>query len=403
MKRHLVAPDCKTHSPPPAATVSRRMQAVQAPVVPLVAQLIRQHPGTISLGQGTVYYGPPETAITRIQQALARPDVHQYGPINGIPELRSALAEKLRTENGIDVDSDRGLLVTAGANMAFVNTVLAIADPGAEFILPMPYYFNHEMALRMLNCEPVPVASGSGFLPDPEAIARAINSRTRALVTVSPNNPSGAVYSRELLSELNALCVEHGIYHIHDEAYEYFTYDGAEHFSPGSLPDANTHTVSLFSLSKSYGFAGWRIGYMVVPEQLIEAVFKVQDTNLICPNQLAQHAALGCLEAGSAYIKSNKQEIDQCRQLALMDLRDLDDRCQVICTDGAFYFLIKFASELTDMNVVERLIADHGVAAIPGSTFGLPPGYLRVAYGALKRETVHSGMQRLVVGLNSLL
>jgi aspartate/methionine/tyrosine aminotransferase len=379
------------------------MQAVQPPVVPLVARLIRQNPDTISLGQGTVYYGPPQAATARVEHALAGQDIHQYGPVGGLAELRDALARKLSTENGIDADPDSRLLVTAGANMAFVNTVLAIADPGDEFILPLPYYFNHEMALRMLNCEPVAIASGNGFLPDPDVIAKAITARTRALVTISPNNPSGAVYPRELLAELNVLCKARGIYHIHDEAYEYFTFDGAEHFSPGSLPDASSHTVSLFSLSKSYGFAGWRIGYMVIPEHLMEAVYKVQDTNLICPNQLAQHAALGCLEAGSGYVRHKKREIEYCRQLAVSGLQELNDRCQVITTDGAFYFLFKFVSELTEMQIVERLIVEHGVAVIPGSTFGLPPGHLRVAYGALRRDSVNTGMNRLVAGLKALL
>ena len=128
-----------------------------------------------------------------------------------------------------------------------------------------PYYFNHEMAVTMAGCRPVLVATDDDFQLDLDAVAAAITANTRAVVTISPNNPSGAVYPEADLRELNRLCAERGVYHIHDEAYEYFLYDGAEHFSPGSLPDAGDHTISLFSLSKAYGFASWRIGYLPPP------------------------------------------------------------------------------------------------------------------------------------------
>ena len=129
----------------------------------------------------------------------------------------------------------------------------------------------------------------------------AITPRTRAIVTISPNNPSGAVYPKATLAAVNALCSERGIYHISDEAYEYFVYDGAEHFSPASLPGATEHTISLYSFSKAYGFASWRIGYMVIPEALTVAVRKAQDTILICPPVVSQHAALGALAAPADY------------------------------------------------------------------------------------------------------
>ena len=117
-------------------------------------------------------------------------------------------------------------MVTAGSNMAFLNSVLALADPGDEFILPMPYYFNQEMAIRMAGCVPVPVAVRDDWQLDVPALAAAITPRTRAIVTVSPNNPTGAVYHEADLRAVNALCARHGLYHFSDEAYEYFTYDG---------------------------------------------------------------------------------------------------------------------------------------------------------------------------------
>src|SRR5262249_9123741 len=147
------------------------------------------------------------------------------------------------------------LVITAGGNMAFMNALLAIADPGDEIILQAPYYFNHEMAVTMANCRPVLVATDANYQLQPDAIAAALTSRTRAVVTISPNNPTGAVYPEAALRAVNELCRRHGVFHIHDEAYEYFVYGGARHFSPGSIPGAGAHTISLYSMSKAYGFA----------------------------------------------------------------------------------------------------------------------------------------------------
>ena len=170
-----------------------------------------------------------------------------YGPVEGIPGLAGILQHKLSAENHISIDEERRLFITAGANMGFLNALFAITDPGAEVILPTPYYFNHEMAVRMLNCIPVCVATDQHFLVDPEAIAAALTPRTAAVVTISPNNPSGAVYPEPALQAINELCRERGIYHISDEAYEYFVFDDKRHFSPASLDASAGHTISLFS------------------------------------------------------------------------------------------------------------------------------------------------------------
>src|SRR5688572_27753816 len=256
---------------------AQRMQAVQSPIIPVVGEWIRQHPGTISLGQGVVHYGPPPQAIARIQDFLAGPQNHKYHPVDGIAPLRETLAAKLVVENQIALADQNCLIVTAGGNMAFFNALAAIADPGDEVILPTPYYFNHEMAVTMLSCRPVLAPTRDDYQLDLAAIGEFITPRTRAIVTVSPNNPTGAVYSRQSLALVNQLCRSRGLYHVHDEAYEYFVFYGAEHFSPASLSETADHTISLFSLSKAYGFASWRVGYMVMPAPLLTAVKKAQD------------------------------------------------------------------------------------------------------------------------------
>ncbi|MGE0885052.1 MAG: pyridoxal phosphate-dependent aminotransferase [Blastocatellales bacterium] len=387
---------------------SFRIQSVQSPIIPVVADLIRRHPGTISLGQGVVWYPPPPEAFEQIKTMLADPSLHKYQAVFGIPQLVELIEAKLRDENGIDVKKGSRVIVTAGGNMAFVNALLAIADAGDEIILQTPYYFNHEMAITMANCHPVLVPTDANYQLQPDLIADAISDKTRAVVTISPNNPTGAVYLESSLREVNEICRLRGIYHIHDEAYEYFTYGEAKHFSPGSIADSNEFTISLYSLSKAYGFASWRIGFMVIPDHLFEAVNKIQDTILICPPVVSQFAAVGAMTVGAGYCRQQVEQLAELRKIVLRELEELKDLCMVPPSDGAFYFFIKLKSEEKPLAIVEQLVRNHRVAAIPGSAFGMPNGgkdgcYLRVAYGALQRETVAQGVGRLVKGVRAII
>lgn len=382
---------------------SQRLRATQSPIIPVIADLIRQHPGTLSLGQGVVSYSPPSQAQARLTDFFADPANHKYQPVAGIPPLLAAIEQKLRADNDVRLDANQRIIVTAGGNLAFMNAVLALADPGDEFILPTPYYFNQEMAVTMANCRPVLVPTDERYQLRVDALRAAITPRTRAIVTVSPNNPTGAVYPAETLRAVNALCAEHGLFHLHDEAYEYFTYEGVRHFSPGSLPSAAPHTISLYSLSKSYGFASWRIGWMIVPATLEAAVRKTQDTLLICPPVVSQFAAIGALEAGAAFVRQQLQPIAGVRQIVRDALGTIADICDTPPADGAFYFLLRVRTRASSLEVVERLIREHRVAVIPGSAFGLEQGcYLRVSYGALQPESAPEAMRRLTSGLRAL-
>ncbi|UCF13968.1 MAG: pyridoxal phosphate-dependent aminotransferase [Phycisphaerales bacterium] len=379
------------------------MQSVQSPIIPLVGELIRSNPGTISLGQGVAYYGPPPQAIDSIQGFLADSENHKYKLVQGIPELLESIEKKLTSENNISLGGSR-IVVTAGANMGFVNAVLAIADPGDEIILQLPYYFNHEMAVAIADCKAVCVSTDDDYQLQPETIAGAITDRTRAVVTISPNNPTGAVYRQTDLRQVNEICRDNGIYHISDEAYEYFTYDEAEHFSPGSIAGAADHTISLFSLSKAYGFASWRIGWMVIPERLFMPVRKIQDTILICPPVISQWAAVGAMEAGRQYCAEKLQMTTEIRRMVLDELDDIADLVTVPRADGAFYFLLRVHKDANPMDLVRQLVEKHKVAVIPGTTFGAEDKcYLRIAYGALQKETAIEGVGRLVRGLEQML
>ncbi len=380
-----------------------RIEAVQTPIIPIVAEWIRQCPGTISLGQGVVYYGPPPEALGTLEEFFKNPAHHKYQPVHGIEPLRASISSKLLAENRIQTGGASQVIVTAGGNLAFMNALLAVIDPGDEIILQRPFYFNHEMAVTLAGGKPVIVPTYPDYQLDLASIRAAITPKTRAVVTISPNNPTGAVYSEQSLAAVNELCREAGLYHISDEAYEYFTYDGASHFSPGSLPKSEAHTISLFSLSKAYGFASWRIGYMVVPRKLLDPIKKIQDTLLICPPVISQFAALGALKAGRGYCEAGLANIEQTRRLFLDQIEEAHDICEAPPAQGAFYCLLRLKTDWNAVQLAEALVRQFGVAVIPGPAFGTNDGcYLRVAYGALTKQAAAEAIQRLIRGLKLL-
>ena len=379
---------------------SLRIDAVDTPIIPTIAALVRDNPGTISLGQGVVSYGPPADAVAALPGLMADVQLNKYQSVSGMPALIEAIGAKLGRENAIATAGRSQVMVTAGSNMAFLNAVLALADPGDEFILPLPFYFNQEMAIRMCGCVPVTVPVRDDWQLDVDAIAAAIGPRTRAIVTVSPNNPTGAVYREEDLRAVNALAARHGIYHFSDEAYECFTYDGARHFSAGSIEGAHRHTLSFFSFSKNYGMASWRIGYVVYPNDLFDAMNKVQDTNLICAPVPSQLLALQALERGRGLIDPKIEQLARVRASVFDALAALGDLVEFPRTQGAFYVMLKLPG-VADALAFNRAMAQrHKVATVPGFAFGLTDttraNYQRLSYGALDPATVAEGVERFV-------
>ena len=384
----------------PMKRTSLRIDRVDTPIIPTIAALVRDNPGTISLGQGVVSYGPPADAVAALPALMADVQLNKYQAVSGLPALADALRAKLERDNGIITAGRAQVMITAGSNMAFLNAVLAIADPGDEFILPQPYYFNQEMAIRMCGCVPVPVPVRDDWQLDVAAIAAAIGPRTRAIVTVSPNNPTGAVYHEADLRAVNALAARHGLYHFSDEAYECFTYDGARHFSPASIDGAHAHTLSFFSFSKNYGMASWRVGYVVYPDDLFDAMNKVQDTNLICAPVPSQLLALKALEHGRGLIDPKVAQLADVRASVFDALDALGDLAQYPRTQGAFYVMVKLPG-VTDALEFNRAMAQrHKVATVPGFAFGLTDtaraNYQRRSYGALAPATVAEGVDRFV-------
>lgn len=382
------------------------MAKVADPVIARMAVLLRQRPDALSLAQGMVSWAPPPAVRQAVALALAEADprLDRYGPLQGEEALLEAIRRELAALRGLDL-TDSALLVTAGSNMAFSAIAQVLCDPGDEVLLPLPYYFNHAMAIRLAGGVPVPVAAG--LVPDPERLAAALTPRSRAIVTISPSNPSGLVTPPDVLAAINGLCHRHGLLHVSDEAYAEFVHGVVPHRGPGRLPGSGGHTVSLFSLSKAYGMAGWRVGYAAVPRQLMGALAKVQDTVLICPPQIAQRAALAALAAGPAWCRPHIAALGQRRrQLLAAVAAARADGLEVELLgppDGAFYGLLRFRSHLEEGPLMQRLVLGHGVAALPGGSFGLEPpkgeGVLRLSYAMLAPADLAEALGRLFAAL----
>jgi len=401
-----------------------RLDAVLRPVIPELGALVRATPGTLSLAQGMVAWGPPQAALAAVAAAAcgsAGGDAavgdsarDAYGPVQGDGELLEALAISLRQQDQLDLDG-ADLWATAGSNMAFnaIAQVLCSGPPAepSEVILPLPYYFNHVMAVQLAGGRPVPV--DAGLVPDPLRLAAAISPRTRAIVTVSPNNPSGVVMPRPVLEAINRLCASHGLLHISDEAYGQFVYGREPHWSPASLPGAAAHTVTLQSLSKAYGMAGWRVGFMAAPAAFTAALAKVQDTVLIAPPRLIQRAAVAALAAGPAWCRPRIAALGERRDQLLDAVAGAQAQGLPVRLlaepDGAFYGLLALdpsaARALTGDVLMRRLVLEHRVAAVAGESFGYLAAepVLRLSYGLLGPDELEEALRRLFAGIRALL
>lgn len=388
---------------------AQRLDAVLEPVIPVVGDLVRRTPGTLSLAQGMVGWGPPPAVAEAVQAALAQPGpaLDRYGPTWGEPQLLEAARRKLLAVNGLDLEGS-ALLISTGSNMAFQAIAQAICDPGSEVILPLPYYFNHVMAVQLAGGVAVPVAAGP--IPDPERLAAAITPRTRAILTVSPNNPSGVVMPPEVLTAINRLCAERGLFHISDEAYDVFVHGALPHCSPAALSGSAAHTISLYSLSKAYGMAGWRIGYSAVPEVLRPSLAKVLDTVQICPPAITQRAAAAALHAAPGWVAEQVAQLRPRRQQLLEAVEAWRAEGLPVRLwaepDGAFYGLLVIEGlGLGSDALMERLVLEHRVAAVSGRAFGFDdPGaaVLRLSYGMLDGSELSEALSRLAEGLRRL-
>ncbi|XP_031487853.1 aromatic aminotransferase ISS1 [Nymphaea colorata] len=383
------------------AKLARRAIETETPVMVQIQQLLRGIKGAISLAQGVVYWQPPDHALEKVKEVVWQPSTSQYGPDEGLPELREALTEKLRRENKLFNSS---VMVTAGANQAFVNIVLTLCDPGDYVVMFAPYYFNAYMSFQMTGITNILVGPGNPktLQPDADWLEKTLleNKPTPKLVTVvNPGNPSGTYIPEPLLKRISDICRQAGAWLVVDNTYEYFMYDGLKH----SCVEGD-HIVNLFSFSKAYGMMGWRVGYIAYPssaEGFGAQLLKVQDNIPICASIISQRLALYSLEAGSEWIATKVQTLVKRRNLLRDALSPLGEEA-IKGGEGAIYLWAKLPDHLSDdFSVVQWLARRHLVVVIPGSASG-GPGRIRVSFGGLKEEDCETAAGRLKKGLEEL-
>lgn len=360
-------------------------------------------PGLINLGSGTPDFLPPPEVFAAMHGALDAGRV-QYTPWTGIPELRAAIAEKLRTENGITVDPDSEVLVTAGAQEALMTVLMTLLDPGDEALTPSPHYdeYTRDAAILGGTLVPVPTALETNFTIRAADLEAALTPRTKALVIVTPNNPTGTVLPAATLREIAALAQERDLLVISDEIYEYYVYDGHHHISMASLPGMRERTITINSFSKSFGMTGLRLGYIAAPAPLIEAMLPFHHAMMICANAVAQMGGLAALRQPRDWFKPVLTEYDRRRRLWMSTLDEIG--LPYSEPQGAYYVFIDIRpTGLSSREFVTRAREEARLVFQPGTIGGgAGEGFIR---GALTQGSpqFEEGLERFAAFVRKLL
>jgi aminotransferase len=340
----------------------------------------RQIPDVVTLGRGDPDLSTPSHIVAAGRAAMESGHTH-YTPLRGLDSLREAIADKLKQDNGVVVDADHEVLITTGTQEAVSVAMLALVDPGDEIILPDPYYFTYEYAIQYAGGRPVtvPTSAASAFAPDPDDIARAISPRTKAVVLLTPNNPTGAVYSRAVLERIAEVSLSSGVPVISDELYEASVFGDAEHFSIGSVPGMRDRTITINGFSKSYRMTGWRIGYMVGPSRFVTSAQKIKQTLTICAPSISQHAAVAALSGPQDSIQEARDIYAERRDAFLHRLDEIG--IPYFQPAGTFYVFVDItAFGMSSSELCLRLLEEARVFVYPGSSFGAGgEGYVRIS------------------------
>jgi aminotransferase len=326
--------------------------------------------GGVNLAQGVCDTGVPAAVAARAVEAIAEGN-NIYTRLDGIAPLRQAIAEKLARHNGITADPEGEILVASGATGAFYAACMALLDPGDEVILFEPFYGYHLNTLSALRVRAasVPLAAGNWAL-DVDALRAAITTRTRAIVINSPSNPCGKVFSRAELEAVAALALEHDLFVITDEIYEYFIYGGARHISMATLPGMAERTITISGLSKTFSITGWRVGYLAADRRWMGAIGYFHDLTYVCAPSPFQHAtAAGLVALDDEFYAAMAREYQTKRDLLCAALQDAGLTPSV--PEGAYYVLAD-ATPLAGATASEKarhLLRQTGVAAVAGTAF----------------------------------
>lgn len=314
----------------------------------------------------------------------------------GDMELRKAIAEKLEKQNHIPYKAEN-ILVTVGLSEAIFDLLCTILDEGDEILVPDPVWMNYVNVPLFLGAVPVSyeLKEENDYQMDLEEIRSKITDKTKAIVMVSPNNPTGSILAEEILREVAEIAIEHDLMVISDEVYERLVYDGKKHISIASLPGMMERTFTLNGMSKAYSMTGWRLGYVAAPEDLILTMNKIHQQNVTCAPSFVQKASIAALREETTEVEEMVAEYQRRRDYAVKAINEIPGlSCK--CPSGAFYIFINVKQlGLTSAELASYLLEEAGIAMVPGDVFGSSgEGYLRMSF-ASSYENIVEGCKRM--------
>lgn len=377
--------------------ISERSQQFTQSIIREMTRVNAQY-GGVNLAQGFPYFDPP-AEILEAAVAAVRGGHNQYAITWGTPALRQAIAAKVGWYNGIIADPDQHITVTCGATEAMMAAMMAVINPGDEVIIFEPYYENYGPDTVVSGAVPVYVAlRAPDFTFDREELRAAFSAKTKAIIINTPHNPTGKVFNREELTFIAGLCQEFDALAITDEIYEHILYDGHQHISIATLPDMAERTITISGLSKTYSVTGWRIGYVIAPPEISEAVRRVHDFLTVGAPAPLQMAAVTALQIDRSYYTDLATLYAAKRDLLLPILRE--HGFDIFQPQGAYYLWTEI-SHITTMDgwdFAMQLVREVGVATVPGSGFyhhrDLGARHIRFTFSK-KPETLLAAAARL--------
>ncbi len=347
-----------------------------------------------SLSTGEPDFDTPEHIKAAAKQALDAGKT-KYGPVAGEPQLKAAIARKLRDDNNLNYQPEN-IIVTNGGKHSLYNLMMALIEPGEEVIIPAPYWLSYPEMVKLASGKPVIVRTdaSTGYKITPEQLSGAITPKTKLFVLNSPSNPTGMVYTPAEIKALAEVIVDRDILVVSDEIYEKIIYDGAQHVSIGSLgKEIFDRTLISSGFAKAYSMTGWRVGYLAGPIELIKATSTIQghSTSNVCT--FAQYGAIAALESSQESVEKMRQAFAERRQV-IFELLDAVPGISCVKPDGAFYMFVNISK--TGMNSLEfcdAFLEQQQVAVIPGIAFGADD-HIRLSY-ATDLGTIKKAVERL--------
>ncbi len=357
-------------------------------------QLKAEGQDVVGFGAGEPDFDTPQHIKDAAAKALAE-GFTKYTPSSGIPELRQAIADKFKRDNGLSYKPSQ-VIVSCGGKHSCYNVILATCAEGDEVIIPSPYWLSYPEMVKLAGATPVilPTTDTTEFKVTVEQLRSAITSRTRLFILNSPSNPTGSLYTREEIKALGDVCVEKGVLIMSDEIYEKLVYDGAEHVSVASFSQKHyEHTIVVHGFAKAYSMTGWRLGYLAAPEPIAKAIDAIQSHSTSNPCSFAQKGAVAALTGPQDHLKSWLAEYAKRRSYAHQRLNSIPG-ISCVNAKGAFYLFPNISRlDLKSSDFCARLLEQEKVAAVPGVAFGADD-YLRISY-ATSMANIEKGLDRI--------